>query len=423
MKRTGTNMKRNGNHEGSWRQLKSGNLQFERWYTAKTGEKTRLRVSGKNKSICDRLMKEKEAEFELTSRVNYGTKEFLENGLRDWLFNVKKFDPECGHSYFDRLESLYRIHILDSYLGKMKERQIVKEDIITFMNELKKHTSEGDTLKEPLSYSSKKKIFELLKMYFDDKYIRSPELNPMLGLKGPKKEQTVKIVNNTKIVDEENTQKVPLDSVWDDEQMDAIHEYCMRPYAPGKKGSVKRGPLISFLMWSFIRSGELRALTWDKVHLDGSHSYVSIEHSYKKGTLLDKPEWYIGDPKTDKGKRKVYLCPQAVEAITEYKRRFPPKNENDYVCAKENGGTILAKNFNDALDCILNGLGYDKMAEKNKTVHGLRHTGISYAIRAGRDLLYVSKMAGHASIDTTQRVYLEIIDKYCKKENEKFWNT
>lgn len=84
-------------------------------------------------------------------------------------------------------------------------------------------------------------------------------------------------------------------------------------------------------------------------------------------------------------------------AIKEYKKRFPPQSEDDFVCMGDEGKVLCAKMINDYLANILKGLGYNTLQSKNKTVHGLRHAGISYLIRKGVDRNVVSTLAGHSS--------------------------
>lgn len=412
-------MGRNENGTGSWRTLPSGKIFFEKRYTAKNGAKKRLQVTGKDRTECKKLMKEKEEQFEIASRVEMPMQGLLEDCMLFWLDNVKKADAKCSDTAFTRIMSTYETHIKGSYLGKTPEEQVKDKDIIRFMSELQKHSYGGKIIDEELSYSSKKKVYDLLNMYFCHKYIRANELNPMLTVPAPLKDKYIKREGKVEVEedDESNLKQVPLASVWNDEQMLAIHEYCMKPFEVGKSGSVKRGPLISFLMWTSLRIGELRALTWADICLEVGNESVSVTKTWKKRKVGNKWEWYIGKPKSERGIRNIQLIPRAVEAIKEYKRRFPPKNETDFICINEATGKVLhGNNFNDMLDCIFRGLAFDSMQEKNNTIHGLRHTGISFLIRKQVNRAVVSAMAGHASLSVTEEVYTEIIAEYCREE-------
>lgn len=418
MGKTSKTMKRNGNQEGSWKKY-GEKWCLEKRYTAKNGARKRLSVTGTTKTECKQLMKEKEEKFELTSRIELSTEGLLENCMLFWLENIKKQDKRCGDTAYTTILSTFETHIKGSYLGKTQESQVKDRDVIQFMNELKKHDKNKKVLDEPLSYSSKKKVYELLSMYFSYKYVRASELNPMLTVPSPVKPKRTRVEGLVEIEEDDETvlDIVPSASVWNDKEMLAIHEYCMRPFENGKTGSVKRGPLLAFLMWSFIRIGELRALTWNDIHIEEGNSYVSITKSWKKRKVGGKWEWYVGPPKSKRGVRRIELIPKAVEAITEYRRRFPPNNEGDYVCLNESTGKVLhGNNFNDMLICVLKGLSFDTMQEKNQTIHGLRHTGISFLIRKQAHRAVVSAMAGHASLAITEEVYTEIIAEFCREE-------
>lgn len=415
---------KNSNGDGSWRTLPSGSVNWVRWYTAKNGNKKKLSATGKDKTECRKKMKAEEERFEIESRMDSSTEGLLADNMKYWLYNKKIKDTKCSDTSFTRICSTFDTHIKKSYLGKTAENQINEKDINRFMDELKKHDSKGKISDDKLSYSSKKKVYDLLNMYFSDKYIRASELNPMLTVPVPVKEERYVKKEGDLLVEDDDDEDilkiVPLSSIWDDDEMKAIHEYCMRPYKEGKGGSIKRGPLVAFLMWTFMRAGELRALRWSDVCLEEGNESVSISKAWKKRKKDSKYEWYIGKPKSKSGIRNIQLRPEAVIAIKEYRKRFPPKNEDDFLMMGDNGKILCAKNLNDYVNNVLKGLNFDKKMEKNKTVHGLRHSGISWLIRNGVDRAVVSKAAGHSSTTITEQVYIEIIDKYCKNEIIKF---
>ena len=275
---------KNGNGEGTWRTLPSGKKNWSRMYTAKNGKKKIFSATGDTTTQCREEMRKKEEEFEMQSRMELSPKGLLADNMENWLLRNKKNDPKCGDTAFTRILCTFETHIKGSYLGNMQEEQVRDRDIVLFLSELKKHSSGGKVLDAPLSYSSKKKVYELLSMYFSHKYIRASELNPMLTVPAPAKEDRyVKKDGSSVVEDDDDTDigvVVPVSSVWNDEEMLAIHNYCMREYSPGKGGSVKRGPLIAFLMWTFIRAGELRALTWRDIHLDEGHEYPVFQSGH-----------------------------------------------------------------------------------------------------------------------------------------------
>ena len=52
---------------------------------------------------------------------------------------------------------------------------------------------------------------------------------------------------------------------------------------------------------------------------------------------------------------------------------------------------------------------------KNVTIHGLRHTGISYFLRHGVPVEVISRMAGHQSIQITIDTYYSVIEEQKQK--------
>lgn len=413
-------MGRKGNGEGRWSKLPSGRFNWVRTYTAKNGTKARLSATGGTKTECRQAMKKKEEEFEVKSRMDFSTKGVLADNMEFWLLNVKKKDPHCGDTAFTRILSTFETHVRGSFLGNMREEQITDRDIVLFLSELKKHSPEGMELGDALSHSSKHKVYQLLNMYFNQKYIRATELNPMLTVQEPVKEERRTRKEGSAMVEDDDEdgacESVPLGSVWNDAEMEAIHEHCMKPYSHGVFGSVKRGPLIAFLLWTFMRSGELRALTWRDIHLEEGQEYASITKTWKKRGRKGDFEWVVGKPKSRKSIRNIELNAKAVEAIKEYRRRFPPCSEDDFVCLGDDGEILCESRMRRTLDSVLKGLGYDKIPGKNKTVHGLRHSGISFYIRKGVNRNVVSTLAGHSSTAVTEQVYTEIISEYCRDE-------
>ncbi|WP_247741227.1 tyrosine-type recombinase/integrase [Cohnella sp. LGH] len=52
----------------------------------------------------------------------------------------------------------------------------------------------------------------------------------------------------------------------------------------------------------------------------------------------------------------------------------------------------------------------------NISIHGLRHTHVSLLLFAGVSIASVARRLGHASMTTTQKTYLHIIQKLKNKD-------
>lgn len=102
---------------------------------------------------------------------------FVSSYIESWLENVKK--PSLKASSFDRLERTYLTQIKDSRVGRCQLGNITSMDVQGLINE-KSRT---------LSYSSLKKIYELLNGCFEYAVIcREMDFNPVRAVQMPKKE-------------------------------------------------------------------------------------------------------------------------------------------------------------------------------------------------------------------------------------------
>ena len=76
----------------------------------------------------------------------------------------------------------------------------------------------------------------------------------------------------------------------------------------------------------------------------------------------------------------------------------------------------IAKYFECSLDYLF-GLSNDKEADiPIITIHGLRHTHSSLLLFAGVSIASVARRLGHASMTTTQKTYLHIINELENKD-------
>lgn len=320
----------------------------------------------------------------------------LRDAMRKWLELYKS--QEVNDRTFDRIDSTFTTHIQNSSIGTMQEQAISADDIQEFINTLSKHTQKGEKIEdELLSYSSKKKVYELLNQYFNYRYITNPQKNPMKLVVKPKKSDEEVLEENEELV------------IWDDDEMDKITKVAMMEYRNGVEG-YKNGSLISFLMWSFCRVGECQALQWKDFNEKTNTLTISKSYSRSKirtGAKAGQYEYKIV-PTKNKHKRSIKLCKNAVDALMHYKSIKQPKDDSEYICSS-NGKIITVTSITNTYEAMQK---YAELStDKHVTLHGLRHSGISYFLRHGVPVEVVSKMAGHSSIDITQKVYYQILEE------------
>lgn len=366
-----------------------------------------LSASGASIKEVNEAMRIKEEEFRTRvdlqlTKVKTGT---LEANMNDWLQLYKQDDLK--NKSYDRVESTYLTHIVGSELGRMQEQAITSDHIQSHMKNLR-NVKTG----EKLAYSSVKKVYELLNQYFRYKFIKQPYLNPMLVVTKPKKDEQEEQQSTEELI------------IWDDEEMLKLSKVAAAPYINGISG-YKHGLAIVFMMWSFMRCGEALALRWSDI--DFENETVDIHHQVSRVKDRECPTNGTKKIMTSvkyHSARKYKVPKMAIDAIKEYKNRKGVTNDDEFVFSTIPGNT-------DDLDSILSETGmtttYHAMIkkaglnpDKNVTIHGLRHSGISYLLRHGVPVEVVSKNAGHKSIKVTLEIYYSVIEQQKNEAIDKF---
>jgi integrase len=162
-------------------------------------------------------------------------------------------------------------------------------------------------------------------------------------------------------------------------------------------------PIVVTALGTGMRRGELLALRWKDVDLDGAKLHVqqSLEQT-KRGGLVFKA------PKTRHGRRTVTLPSATVtELRAHYKATLERRlllgqgktSDGDLVFACWDGSTrspnAMSKEWRRAVHA----------AKLKATFHSLRHTHASSLIAAGIDVLSISRRLGHGSPAVTLGVY------------------
>jgi integrase len=162
-------------------------------------------------------------------------------------------------------------------------------------------------------------------------------------------------------------------------------------------------PIVVTALGTGMRRGELLALRWKDVDLDGAKLRVeqSLEQT-KRGGLVFK------SPKTKHGRRTVTLPTSTVVVLRAHwkatlERRLVLRqgkiSDDALVFATWDGNTrspnALTKEWRRAVHA----------AKLKATFHSLRHTHASSLIAAGIDVLSISRRLGHGSPAITLGVY------------------
>jgi integrase len=166
-------------------------------------------------------------------------------------------------------------------------------------------------------------------------------------------------------------------------------------------------PIVSLALLTGMRRGELLGLQWGDVDLDGATLRVERAVEETKAGLRLKP------PKTKRGRRSISLPAEAVTMLRAHKvaqketrlvlAQGPIKPET-LVFSNVEGALLRLRNVTKAWWRIVTAHDLPHV-----NFHSLRHTHVSMPIRAGVDILTISRRLGHSKAAITLDVYGHLI--------------
>ena len=157
-----------------------------------------------------------------------------------------------------------------------------------------------------------------------------------------------------------------------------------------------------------MRRGELLALHWADVDLDGGYVQVRFTLQHTSGE-----SYYFAQPKTKSSKRKVALTGVAIEALRRHRQRQQEQAEmlgeawrdEDLVFTNPigeamRGNYLLQRHFAP----LLKRAGLPAIR-----FHDLRHTAATLMLRQRIHPKVVSEMLGHSQIGITLGAYSHVL--------------
>jgi len=190
----------------------------------------------------------------------------------------------------------------------------------------------------------------------------------------------------------------------DDEQTETMLK------AAGESRSPTIYPLVVLGVTSGMRRGEIAGLEWKDVDLDNGFLWVkkALEDTQRGGLVIKKP-------KTETSKRKVNLPALAVSALRAHKseqnalrlRLGVGKGGERFVFEmfrEDQFGPVRPRALTKMFSSFIAGVDVPRI-----TLHGLRHTFATNALRAGENIIAVSKRLGHSKVSTTLDIYAHYI--------------
>jgi integrase len=157
-------------------------------------------------------------------------------------------------------------------------------------------------------------------------------------------------------------------------------------------------------LFAGLRLGEVLALRWNRIDLDGKVIQVreALEATKAHGIRTKSP-------KSRAGRRNVTLPDVLVEALREHRKaalelqmklgagRLP---DDALLFANLEGNPLQPSNVSSDWGELAERMGVPEI-----TFHGLRHTHASQLVAAGVDIMTISKRLGHAKPSVTLAIY------------------
>ena len=181
----------------------------------------------------------------------------------------------------------------------------------------------------------------------------------------------------------------------------------------------RMGPIIAVALATGMRQGELLALRWSDVDLDGRMLRVEQTLTWRKGGEGEpKRVPVFSDPKAEQSRRSIRLTQSAIDAFERQCElllkmeqaatvaHWRPIPDEDLVFPSAYGTPQMSANVTHRLQSLLDEAGLPR-----RRFHDLRHATASLLLAEGVDLFTVKEILGHSQIALTANTYGHLSDK------------
>lgn len=160
-----------------------------------------------------------------------------------------------------------------------------------------------------------------------------------------------------------------------------------------------------------LRSGEQRALTWDKINFKTFEVLVSKSAKLKVVINNEVVKNSVGKVKTDTSNRTVPIRGDLIKELQELYIKKGRPDGSHFVFGTKYNTMVGRTHWKEQLQKVVS-----KISEKHMRWHDLRHYYASKCLEYYDDVWTVSNLMGHSSIDITQKVYGHWLTDLAKKQ-------
>jgi integrase len=154
-----------------------------------------------------------------------------------------------------------------------------------------------------------------------------------------------------------------------------------------------------------LRSGEVCALTWERVNFKEKTIQVRQTMFPKKGGGYE-----LGPPKSDSSFRTVAISDHLTSVLMQQKKdqnknrlKYGPHyNSSDFICTRESGKVVTRRPLEVASKRVEDRLCFAF------SFHSLRHTHATTLLASGANMKAVQRRLGHAKLSITMDTYAHV---------------
>ncbi len=317
---------------------------------------------------------------------------------KNWLYNIHLMDKKPSTA--QRYDSTFRNYIKDSYVGKMKLKNITSDHLQKWYNDFFDEKAAAGQNAE----NAVKNLHKVISPCFRHAY------------------KTGRIFRNYAefVILPKN---MTLDSSKSDKK-DRVHPLTLEEQMSFIE-AIKGHPLEALLNTALdtgMRQGELFALTWNDVDFENKTFHINKTYGYIRDLKLNKMVGMVTPPKSKKSIRdipipertkKILLKHKHVE-MERFKRMGVDLLDTDLVFSTTAGTYFDGNNVLHRLKKIYSGIGIE-----GKTFHDLRHTYATRLFELGEEPRTVQELLGHSDINITLGTYVHVLENLKKKTASK----
>lgn len=349
----------------------------------------------KPKDIYGRTIKELETKIKnekiLLDANIIKTEKTYKEIIEEWLYEVKfQTIKNTSKELYDKV---YRNHIKNNNIMKIKINKLKKNDIQKFYNELAVKGTGIAIIK-----IIKIEIEGSIKYAYNNEYIIK-DFSKMAIAPKESEEEKLKKRNKIKVLTEQE-EKTFIEKI---------------------KGE-RLEMLYLLALSSGARQSELLALTWNDIDFKNNKIKISkiakCQQEIAKGKR-GKCKVVIQTPKTKSSNRTITIPENMTKKLKEYKKIQDKKigniNKHNLLFCNPLGEYISGNSVYAEFKKAIKRINKDKEEIPEITFHGLRHTYATRLFEKGISPKVIQETLGHSNISITLNVYTHISD-YLKEE-------